>query len=107
MQEIRDSDMKKEGAEILERAEGTLLVAMAIDGKSLSSEQLADWLKKQNRPITFAIGSENGLSPEVLARADLKLSLSTMTFPHELCRIFLLEQLYRALSILKGEKYHR
>lgn len=107
MQELRDSDTKKEGAEILDRAEGTLLVALVIGGKPMSSEQLAAWLQKQNRPITFAIGSENGLSQEVIAKAELKLSFSAMTFPHELCRIFLLEQLYRALSILKGEKYHR
>lgn len=106
MREIRDSNLKKEGEDILKRTEG-MLVAMVIGGKSLSSEQLAAWLKEQNRPITFAIGSENGLSPEVLAKADFKLSLSAMTFPHELCRIFLLEQLYRACSILKGEKYHR
>lgn len=106
MREIRDSNLRREGEEILQRVEG-MFVAMVTDGKSLSSEQLAAWLEKQNRPITFVIGSEDGLSPEVLAKADLALSLSAMTFPHELCRIFLLEQLYRAFTILKGEKYHR
>ena len=82
-------------------------MAMVIGGKSLSSEQLAVWIAKQNRPITFAIGSEHSLSPEVIVKSDFQLSLSAMTFPHELCRIFLLEQLYRAATISKGEKYHK
>ena len=105
MQELRDSDPKSEGREILKRVDGTMLVALAIGGKPMSSEQLAAWVQKQNRPITFAIGSENGLSPEVLAKAELQLSLSAMTFPHELCRIFLLEQLYRAFALLREHPY--
>ena|SRR3989344_2057765 len=106
MLQIKDSNPKKEGAEMLVRAEG-MLVALTPVGRTLSSEQFADFLKKQNRPMTFFIGNEEGLSPDVLAKADFQLSLSPMTLPHDLCKLVFLEQLYRAFTILKGEKYHR
>ena len=59
------------------------------------------------RRTVFVIGGSLGLSPEVLARADYKLSFSKMTFPHQLMRVILLEQVYRAMTILSGEKYHK
>lgn len=89
----------------------TYLVTLEIKGKSLSSEGLAEKMDtlaidgKSN--VAFAIGGSLGLSPEVSARADFKLSFSAMTFPHQMIRVFLLEQIYRAFKINRGETYHK
>ena len=84
---------------------------LAIDGKNLSSEELADTMSKLavrgNSHITFVIGGSLGLSDEVLKRADYKLSFSKMTFPHQLMRLILLEQVYRAFRINNNEPYHK
>jgi 23S rRNA (pseudouridine1915-N3)-methyltransferase len=87
------------------------VVALAIDGKQLSSEGLASFITERNvsgvSHITFVIGGSLGLSNEVLSRADYKLSFSKMTFPHQLMRVVLLEQIYRAMRINNNEPYHK
>ena len=89
---------------------GQLLIALDSQGKQLSSEELAQLLADhQNRgtqALLFAIGPADGWSKEMLDRATVKLSLGRMTLPHELARVVLLEQLYRAFTILKGHPYH-
>jgi 23S rRNA (pseudouridine1915-N3)-methyltransferase len=86
------------------------IVLLDSRGKQLTSEELASFLDNhQNRspqPLLFAIGDADGFSEEARKSASFVLSLSRMTFPHELARVVLLEQLYRALSILKGHPYH-
>lgn len=106
--ETKDSNIEKEGKKIIELVKDDHAVILAIDGKEFSSEEFADFLKKNSgRNISFVIGSENGLSIEVLERANLKLSLSRMTLTHEMARLFLMEQLYRAFTIIHGKKYHK
>ena len=86
------------------------MVALCIDGQAQTSEQLADTvsrLRMDGRRIVFIIGGSLGLSPEVVARADIRLSLSSMTMPHQLARVVLLEQIYRAFKIISGERYHK
>lgn len=89
---------------------GQLLVALDARGKQMSSEELAQFLADhQNRgtqALLFAIGPADGWAEETLAAAPMKISLSKMTLPHELARVVLLEQLYRAFTILKGHPYH-
>lgn len=108
MEMIKD----KEGKKILGKVKGnSYVIALAIDGKNLSSEELASTIEslgvRGNSHITFVIGGSLGLSDEVLDRADYKLSFSKMTFPHQLMRLILLEQVYRAFRINKGEPYHK
>ena len=89
---------------------GDLVTALCIEGKQLSSEEFADKIREQmnlGRGVTFIIGSSCGLSDVIKRRADLKLSFSKMTFPHQLFRIMLLEQLYRAFKICSGGAYHK
>ncbi|MGM9530835.1 23S rRNA (pseudouridine(1915)-N(3))-methyltransferase RlmH [Intestinibacter sp.] len=108
MEMIKD----KEGKKILSKIKDTsYVIALAIDGKNLSSEELADTINKLGirgvSNITFVIGGSLGLSDEVLSRADYKLSFSKMTFPHQLMRLILLEQVYRSYRINNGEPYHK
>ena len=103
---------EKEGKKILSKIkDNSHVIALAIDGKNLSSEELADTMSKLavrgNSHITFVIGGSLGLSDEVLKRADYKLSFSKMTFPHQLMRLILLEQVYRAFRINNNEPYHK
>jgi 23S rRNA (pseudouridine1915-N3)-methyltransferase len=90
---------------------GNYLVVLDREGKSLSSEQLAQSLRRQIdagiRKMDFVIGGPVGLDAPIIAKANLRLSLSAMTLPHELARVVLLEQLYRAFTILRGEPYHK
>lgn len=87
------------------------VVALAINGKKMTSEGFADFISdtmvKGASHITFVIGGSLGLSEEILKRADYKLSFSDMTFPHQLMRVVLLEQIYRANRIMKNEPYHK
>ena len=103
--------MDKEGRNILGRVRREdAVVALCIDGQAQTSEQLADTLSRlrmDGRRIVFIIGGSLGLSPEVVARADIRLSLSSMTMPHQLARVVLLEQIYRACKISRGEPYHK
>ncbi len=101
----------KEGKRILKAiGEKDFVVALAIDGKQMSSEQFAAFLEEKEteaRPLTFVIGGSLGLSDEVYARANAKLSFSRMTFPHRIARLLLLEQLYRGYKINRNETYHK
>lgn len=104
--------IQAEGESILAKIPAqSYVVAMCIEGKMLSSEELAQTMMQvQNRgmsQISLLIGGSWGLSDSVKARADLKLSMSRMTFPHQLARVMLLEQLYRACSINNHSKYHK
>jgi len=103
---------KKEGERILKAIkDDSYCIALAIDGNMLSSEELAAKLEKLavtgTSHISFVIGGSLGLSKEVMARANYKLSFSKMTFPHQLMRLIFLEQLYRAFKINKNEPYHK
>ena len=101
-----------EGARLLDRwADGAYTFALAINGGSLSSEQFAARLDSLAvsgvSHVQFVIGGSLGLAPEVLARANERLSFSKMTFPHQLMRVILLEQVYRAFRIIRNEPYHK
>ncbi len=103
---------KTEGEGILKNIkDGTYVIALDIRGKMMSSEEFADKINQLGiqgfGKIAFIIGGSLGLSEEVLKRADLRLSFSPMTFPHQLMRIILLEQIYRAFKIISGEPYHK
>lgn len=103
---------KKEGERILKvLKEDAYCIALAIDGKQLSSEELAKKLDSLGisgtSHISFIIGGSLGLSAEVLNRADYLLSFSKMTFPHQLMRMILLEQIYRAYRITHNQPYHK
>ncbi|OZG59860.1 MULTISPECIES: 23S rRNA (pseudouridine(1915)-N(3))-methyltransferase RlmH [Bifidobacterium] len=102
----------KEGERIAKHLrDGAFVIALAIDGKQLSSEELAakvdDLGLRGVSHIQFVIGGSIGLDDAILRRADFKLSFSKMTFPHQLMRVILLEQIYRAYKINAGEPYHK
>ena len=104
--------LEREGARVLAKIpEGAYVTAMAIDGKRFDSPGLAGWMQGRMNEgashLVFVIGGSLGLSPEVLARADARLSFSALTFPHQLARVMLLEQVYRSFRILRGEPYHK
>jgi 23S rRNA (pseudouridine1915-N3)-methyltransferase len=104
--------IRKEGQGILKHLkEDTYVIALEIQGKQMSSEGIADFINdlgiKGRSNIAFVIGGSLGLSDEVLKRADFMLSFSPMTFPHQLMRVILLEQIYRGFKIIKGETYHK
>ncbi len=104
--------MEKEGQRILKYVRDDMyVVALAIQGKTYTSEGLAQMLEKKAlngvSHIAFVIGGSLGLSPEVLNRAEEKISFSAMTFPHQLMRVILLEQIYRAEKINHHEPYHK
>ena len=89
---------------------GDYVIAMCVEGKSISSEEFSQRLESvsmQTSTVDLIIGGSWGLSDALKARADFKLSMGKMTFPHQLCRVMLLEQLYRAFQISKGTKYHK
>lgn len=103
---------EKEGEGILKFIKDNMFViTLAIDGKQLSSEELAAYIKdlgiKGDSNLAFVIGGSLGLSKAVLNRANYKLSFSKMTFPHQLMRVILLEQIYRGYRIINGEPYHK
>lgn len=105
-------DIKRDGEAMLARiGTGAFVAAMCIEGKGLSSEELAGLIGKcavQGKSrVCFLIGGSDGLSDEVKRRADVRLSMSRMTFPHHLARVMVLEQIYRAFNINEGGKYHK
>lgn len=107
-QQIKD----KEGERVLSHIrEGVYVIALAIRGKMLDSEELADKINGMaitgTSQIVFVIGGSLGLSDRVLDRADYLLSFSRMTFPHQLMRVVLLEQVYRSFRIIREEPYHK
>ncbi|MEB3319528.1 MAG: 23S rRNA (pseudouridine(1915)-N(3))-methyltransferase RlmH [Cyanobium sp.] len=107
--DVRDSTPEREAAAILAELRGDeQLIALGEEGRGLSSQQLAERLRDSgSRRLAFVIGGADGLSPGLRRRAAWQLSLSPLTFPHDLARLLLLEQLYRAQSILQGGPYHR
>lgn len=101
-----------EGRNILEKIRPSdYVVSLEIQGKSLSSEKLSEHMERLavsgKSSIIFVIGGSLGLSREVSDRADLKLSFSSMTFPHQMMRVILLEQIYRSFKIINNEAYHK
>lgn len=117
--EVRDS--RGANADVARAREGEVLakklrksatlVALTREGRAMSSTELAGWLESEANAgrsrVTFCIGGPSGLAPSIIKRARLRLSLSEMTFTHEMARVVLLEQLYRAMTIRQGEPYHR
>ena len=104
--------MDREGARLLARVkQGDHVIALCIGGKQWDSvafsRHLEELQKRGCQRIVFVIGGSLGLGEDVIARADEKLSLSQMTFPHQVARVLLMEQLYRAAKITAGERYHK
>ncbi len=103
---------EEEGKRILSRIpSGSYVITLEIKGKKLDSEKLAEKIEKLGlegkSEISFIIGGSLGLSQEVSKAADLALSFSDMTFPHQMMRVILLEQIYRSYKIIRGETYHK
>jgi len=115
--EIKDENLKdkiliEEGEKILSNIKPLdFVITMEIEGKQFSSEDFAQKIKdltnSGTQEIVFVIGSSCGIGKNVSARANLKMSMSKMTFLHEFARLILIEQIYRAFKIIKGEKYHK
>lgn len=103
--------LEREGDAILKAVGPGHLIALDIQGRMLSSEELAEHIAQLQlageSTLQFVIGGSLGLSPQVLDRAQLRLSFSRMTFPHQLFRLILLEQVYRASTILRAVPYHK
>ncbi len=103
--------LELEGERILKAAEGSEIFALCIEGEPLSSETFAEKIEKNalsgEGGLSFVIGSSFGLSKAVKSAAKERISFSRMTFPHQLFRVMLLEQIYRAFQILNGGKYHK
>lgn len=107
-----EAALRQEAVKIREQIKpGSFTVAMCIEGKTLSSEQLAQKLETAAgqgfSTVNFLVGSSFGLDEELKKQADLRLSMSPMTFPHSLARVMLMEQVYRAYSIINNGKYHK
>ena len=104
--------LEKEGGDILSKISSSqYVIALCVEGSKMSSEAFADKIDSLTlngkSDIVFVIGGSLGLDERVKKRADLKLSFSDMTFPHQLMRVILLEQVYRAFKILSNETYHK
>ena len=104
--------LEKEGAALLQKIpQGAAVIALCVEGKQMDSEAfsrlLQDYATAGKDKVYFVIGGSFGLSDAVKRRADQRLSVSTMTFPHQLFRVMLLEQIYRAKQIERGSKYHK
>ncbi len=99
----------EEGKNILSKIKPSdFVVTLEVEGKKVSSQGLSNFISKNiSRNITFVIGGSNGLSQDVLERSNYALSFSDLTFPHQLFRIILLEQIYRAFKIINNESYHK
>ncbi len=108
----REAIKEAEGARILNKTSAAdFVVAAAIEGERLTSEQLSAriqcWMTGGRSRICFVIGGSLGLSKSVMQRADCAVSFSSMTFPHQLFRLMLMEQIYRAFKIMNNEPYHK
>ncbi len=110
---LREADrMNAEASELMRHVTGApLIVALDVCGKELTSDDFAGWFRaEQNRgtkEAVFVIGGADGLSETITRKAGLRLSLGRMTWTHEMCRVLLLEQIYRAFSILNNIPYHK
>ena len=110
IKELAEGANPETDADDILRACRGYVIALAVEGEKLSSEKLATKIQKltdSGKEITFVIGSSCGLSDRVKAAADYKLSFSKMTFPHQLMRVILAEQVYRAFMINAGSTYHK
>ncbi|MBY7145095.1 23S rRNA (pseudouridine(1915)-N(3))-methyltransferase RlmH [Virgibacillus sp. NKC19-3] len=113
LSEAEEQEVKrKEGERLLSKiGHDTYVITLEINGKKLSSEQLAAKMDKLatygKSNIAFVIGGSLGISESVQKRSDLALSFSTLTFPHQMMRLILLEQIYRGFRIMRGEPYHK
>lgn len=112
MREVPDSNMAQEAALILDALpEQAPVIVLDIHGKPTSSEQLAQLIEERSvngiSHLVFVIGGSDGLAPEVKERAALRMSFGPITLPHNLARVVLLEQIYRAFKIMRGEPYHK
>jgi 23S rRNA (pseudouridine1915-N3)-methyltransferase len=91
--------------------DGATVVAMEVHGEALTSEQLSKrverWARRNKGVVAFLIGGADRIPPEISKRADARLSLSSLTLPHRLARVLLAEQLYRSMTLLRGEPYAR
>ena len=103
--------VEAESARIMQKlGKSDYVVAMCVEGRNISSEELSakiESIQQQAGTVDFIIGGSWGLSDALKARADFRLSMGKMTFPHQLFRVMLLEQLYRAFQISRGTKYHK
>ncbi len=104
--------LMKEGERIISKLpKGATVVSLCVEGKQKSSEELAEFLKRSandgENKIVFIIGGSFGLSEEVKVLSKFRLSFSEMTFPHQLMRVILSEQIYRAFTIIEGKTYHK
>jgi 23S rRNA (pseudouridine1915-N3)-methyltransferase len=107
---LKDSDRQNEGKRLiqaLDRFNRAKVFALTEEGRQFSSVGFAEELSTAVGDIVFLIGGPNGLADEVKRRADTMLSLSKMTFPHEMALVLLAEQIFRALTILGGRSYHK
>lgn len=109
---VIEKALEKEGRAILANVrKGASIVALCIEGRQLSSEELAGFLAQRAQSgagdVAFVIGSSHGLAPAVKQAAALRFSMGRITMPHQLARLVLVEQIYRACSINKGMKYHK
>lgn len=106
-----DEVRRREGERILAAVDGHRVVAFDVAGDAVSSERLAElvgtWEEQPPQRTALVIGGAAGLAPDVLARAERRLSLGAVTLPHQLARVVVAEQLYRALTIARGHPYHR
>lgn len=110
--EIKDGTKESEGKLILEKLnQSTFVCLLDVEGRSISSHDLAEnienWQNRGLKEITFIIGGAEGIASAVVERADNSLSLSFLTFTHEMARVVMLEQLYRAFTIIKGFPYQK
>ena len=108
----REIVLNSEGKRLLEKIpKSAYVVALCIEGKNMPSERFAEFIQNTategKGEIVFVIGGSMGICEEIKKRADFKLSFSEMTFPHQLMRVILLEQIYRAFNIAEGGKYHK
>ena len=103
--------LEREAVRITEQIPSSAFcIALCVEGKQLSSEELAERIEDismEKSEVALVIGSSYGLSDTVKQRADMRLSVSKLTFPHQLMRVILLEVVYRSLNIIKGTKYHK
>ncbi len=110
--ESPNDNIVAEGSSILKRLkDDDFVIALAIDGKQIDSIELAKYIEAtftyKSSCITFIIGGSNGLDGSVLKRANFTLSFSKVTFPHQLMKLILVEQIYRSIKIIKNEQYHK
>lgn len=111
--EVRAARTAKDEADALQKAasEGAVTIALDERGKQMTSRQLAkwvdDWMVGGRRHISLFVGGPDGLDADFRRQCDRRLALSKLTLPHQMARVLLAEQLYRALSIIRGEPYHR